>query len=401
MQTTSSSKLFATADYKEKQADEELALEDDFNDELFLDATPLSADAEEACEVAFEAELGDQEIVLEADSDAAAEEDDNDKEKGNYTKPYFKNNEMDSLLESYLSDFSKSTSIASFPEGPSARYSPKKPEQVVFATFAPKSILPDSSFVLDIWAYLPDQYSFITTAAQELGRDKNLGQKTGVPIDRGTILSIRIDIKGFKVPDPVDSIVWDGVPTNASFIINVPADTAIGNYPGKAVISYQGLAIAKMVFLIVVDTANRHDYTDYSSKTIYPKTAFASYASENREAVLSRIQGMKKVAPELDIFVDVFSLRSGQNWIEKLQEHVPTKDTFYLFWSQPAARSEWVEREWRLALLRRGLDYIDPVPLEEPDRAPPPPELSKLHFSDPDMMHIEYERLKKKYRDRE
>jgi hypothetical protein len=56
---------------------------------------------------------------------------------------------------------------------------------------------------------------------------------------------------------------------------------------------------------------------------------------------------MRKVAPDLEVFLDVFSLRSGDNWQLKLEEHVPTKDTFFLFWSQFAAHSVWVEREWR------------------------------------------------------
>jgi hypothetical protein len=101
---------------------------------------------------------------------------------------------------------------------------------------------------------------------------------------------------------------------------------------------------------------------------------------------------MKKVAPDLDVFVDVLSLRSGDNWQQKLEEHVPTKDTFYLFWSQHASRSEWVEREWRLALVRRGISYIDPVPLELPDAVPPPSELTALHFSDPYLVYIDLAR---------
>ncbi|MCI0559859.1 MAG: toll/interleukin-1 receptor domain-containing protein [Nitrososphaera sp.] len=166
-------------------------------------------------------------------------------------------------------------------------------------------------------------------------------------------------------------------------------------YAGRALIGYQGITIAKVVFVVSVARQEPSEYVDRSAGAVYPRTAFASYASENREEVLSRIQGMKKIAPDLDIFVDVLSLRSGQNWQAKLEEHVPKKDIFYLFWSQPAACSEWVEREWRLALQRRGLNYIDPVPLEEPDRAPPPQELSALHFSDAYVAYIAYERLKR------
>lgn len=276
---------------------------------------------------------------------------------------------------------------------PRALYDPK-PKSVEFAIFAPRSITPNSSFILDVWAYLPNQYSYITTIVQKHGRDVNLGSKTGVPVPMGAILTIEVNVDGLEVQDPIDTIVWNSEPTNASFIIKVPTGCLIGKYSGRAIIKHRGIAIAKIVFLIFVDTFETLDYIDHSAKVVYPKSAFASYASVNRMEVLSRIQGMKKIAPELDIFVDTFSLRSGQNWQEKLEQHVPTKDAFYLFWSYPASRSEWVEREWRLALSKRGLNYIDPVPLEEPDHVPPPQELSALHFSDAYIAYIKYESVK-------
>ena len=62
---------------------------------------------------------------------------------------------------------------------------------------------------------------------------------------------------------------------------------------------------------------------------------------------------------------------------------IPEKDVFYLFWSENAQRSEWVEKEWRCALDTRGIEFIDPVPLVSPKQVPPPPELARhLHFND-------------------
>ena len=61
---------------------------------------------------------------------------------------------------------------------------------------------------------------------------------------------------------------------------------------------------------------------------------------------------------------------------------IPASDVFYLFWSAHASASKWVEREWRTALRTGGLDFIDPVPLQPPEDAPPPPELAGLHFND-------------------
>jgi len=90
---------------------------------------------------------------------------------------------------------------------------------------------------------------------------------------------------------------------------------------------------------------------------------------------------MEKVAL-LDVFVDVDALRSGRHWQDQIRREIESRDVFFLFWSRAARASEWVEWEWRCALERRGLDFIDPVPLEPPDLAPPPPELSELHFND-------------------
>ena len=41
-----------------------------------------------------------------------------------------------------------------------------------------------------------------------------------------------------------------------------------------------------------------------------------------------------------------------------------------------------MEWEWKLALRKKGLGFIDPVPLEDPDKVPPPAELADLHFGD-------------------
>jgi ATP-dependent Clp protease ATP-binding subunit ClpA len=91
---------------------------------------------------------------------------------------------------------------------------------------------------------------------------------------------------------------------------------------------------------------------------------------------------MQKIARELEVFLDVVSLRAGQYWERELWTAIPQHDVFYLFWSQAASQSEWVRKEWQCALKTRGLDFIDPVPLASPDDVPPPPELAEKHFND-------------------
>lgn len=60
-----------------------------------------------------------------------------------------------------------------------------------------------------------------------------------------------------------------------------------------------------------------------------------------------------------------------------------TRDALYLFWSQAAGHSQWVDWEWQCALQERCIEFIDPIPLAPPEQVSPPKELAdQLHFND-------------------
>ena len=111
-------------------------------------------------------------------------------------------------------------------------------------------------------------------------------------------------------------------------------------------------------------------------------SAFVSYASKDRDRVAAIVQGMKKARPDLDVFFDVESLRSGQKWKETLQNEINKSSVLFLCWSRSAKESEWVDFEWRYALEKKGEDFIDPIPIEPPEFCPPPVELQQKHFND-------------------
>ena len=111
-------------------------------------------------------------------------------------------------------------------------------------------------------------------------------------------------------------------------------------------------------------------------------SAFVSYASQDRHRVAMIIQGMKKARPDMDIFFDVESLRSGESWEDSLLSEIQKRDVLFLCWSQYASASKWVEAEWRYAYTHKGVESIEPIPLESPSNCPPPKELSKKHFND-------------------
>ena len=90
-------------------------------------------------------------------------------------------------------------------------------------------------------------------------------------------------------------------------------------------------------------------------------------------------------ALRLSYFQDILSLDPGDRWEHQLYRHIDSADLFLLFWSSAARESEWVSKEVRYALARKGSNdappEIMPVVIEEP-WPPPPPELAHLHFGD-------------------
>jgi hypothetical protein len=258
-------------------------------------------------------------------------------------------------------------------------------DRVTFSVFAPRAIRQSRSFVLDVWAHLTEQTRQVDSLAAEVGREKKVGVKTEVSVTSGTILSVLLEISSLQVLEPVDTLAWEGKPANASFSVEVPSDAPLGTHAGRVTVSAYGVRIAKILFCLNIqpsgaDPDEGSASLETTERTVH--TAFASYSSLDRNEAFARIQGMKKILPDLDVFLDVLSLRSGHDWEQQLRFHIPAKDVFFLFWSANAACSKEVEKEWRLALDLRGLEYIDPVPLVDPRESPPPKELASLHFND-------------------
>jgi len=206
-------------------------------------------------------------------------------------------------------------------------------------------------------------------------------------VERGEVLEITLDIRDLEIPEPRSAIPWTGKIGKTTFLVRVPAGLVPGRKEGSASVYLHGIRLARLLFVVEIvselhpDIPGRRGLLNREVPGFRPWSAFASYASRDRREVLKRVQGIEKVG--VDVFMDVKSLRSGEHYQKRLLEQIESRDVFYLFWSQAARMSSWVEKEWRFALERRGIDFIDPVPLVNPSRVPPPRELAdELHFND-------------------
>jgi hypothetical protein len=283
--------------------------------------------------------------------------------------------------------FHLSPNVSSRPQSPP----PQALDQAHFAAFAPAAVERQRPFLLEVWACTPGQYGAMLQRAVRREGVSLRGSKSAAAPSVGTALDVAVELPGFTQNEPGDVLVWTGEPASASFILAASTSVEEGWHVGTARISAHDVPFARLRFEILVGRADERPQPLPSSERRI-SSVFASYAGEDRLEVLQWARGAEAVG--VDVFLDALALREAAGWEQELFRHVPSKDLFCLFWSEPARRSVWVEREWRCALAARGIDYIHPVPLEDPREVPPPPELSARHFGGATLLVQLYEKAR-------
>jgi hypothetical protein len=254
-----------------------------------------------------------------------------------------------------------------------------------YAAFAPEQVSAGEAFIVDLWVCpaREEAYLDVLKRAKKGSADVvQVGHKDGVPTRSGVWLEVSVRVPGLQVRTGSDRMFWDGkTPANASFEVLAPDSLQSERTVGTALISCEGVPVATLLFLIRLGRARMATRVPLNAKETQIREIFASYARPDRAEVLRWARAAKALG--VDVFVDVLSLREGEDWAERLFDEVPRRDLLWLFWSRPARESDWVEMEWRCALAARGIDYIHPIALVDPELVPPPSELAARHFGDP------------------
>jgi|GEM_PF-5644586 len=114
----------------------------------------------------------------------------------------------------------------------------------------------------------------------------------------------------------------------------------------------------------------------------YYNKIFISYS--RRDTDVANSYRLAQIAAGHDVFMDSYSIRSGENWQAALANAIDDADIFQLFWSQNTADSENCRDEWEYALLHKCPDdrcvhFIRPVYWQKP-LVSPPQELGHINF---------------------
>lgn len=277
-------------------------------------------------------------------------------------------------------EWSSRTSIGNVPIVPPGQSASTDAD---FIVMGPTTVAPGSSFPLELWMGPSAQAATLRERAQQRGVLAESGGSTNVRLPGQTTLTACISLPGFTIANPAEHIVWDGAIRNIAFILQSAEGQKPGEYWGTIKLLVGTMPLGMVSFRVTIASTTLPQ-PDVPARLDTPmqrfQTAFASYASPDRAEVFKRVQAIR--ASRVDVFADIVNLRGGERWSDTLMREIAARDVFYLFWSRKAKESQWVEREWRQAIDTRGIEFICPIPLEDPRFAEPPAELADLHFND-------------------
>lgn len=198
-------------------------------------------------------------------------------------------------------------------------------------------------------------------------------------VEKNSIIKVVLSSKDIVVDDCEEERIWQGKYLDFGFVVEVPENVNKKQIMFCASVYVNDLIATRLKFLVDIKSDEEQNL---EIERMDITTAFVSYASKDRNRVASIVQGMKKARPDMDVFFDVETLRSGQKWEEALKKEIDNRAVFFLCWSKSASESKWVDFEWRYALERKGDECIEPIPIEPPEICPPPIELQQKHFND-------------------
>lgn len=250
-------------------------------------------------------------------------------------------------------------------------------DDVQFSVLAPKRFKKGEYTIIDIFMYDNEHKDIVLVS--------NVDNLFGVTtsgfhhVEQGTSISIQLYSPDIEIEDNVETLTWNGKYLRFQFGVYLPEGYPKEQLFFTAHIYFNSVIVSTLKFEAQCVCPKKQmlhlDRIDYSS-------AFVSYASQDRKRVISIVQGMRKVRPDMEIFLDIDYLRSGDYWEDIIKDEICKRDILFLCWSASARNSAWVDMEWRYALQQKGLDGIEPIPLESPKKCPPPKELESMHFND-------------------
>lgn len=256
---------------------------------------------------------------------------------------------------------------------------PPQIDSVQFSAIASNRVVPGKYLPISIVMYEETFRKAVNDIVNTHGEDVKETKSGFHDVERNSLVRVVVSSNDVTIEDDEEIQKWNGKYLNFEFVAKVSKDFADDQILLSAAVYINDLIATKLKLVLDCERKAKRNIRIEREDVV---SAFVSYASQDRNRVASIIQGMKKARPDMDIFFDIESLRSGQKWEEALKSEIENRDVLFLCWSKYAKESKWVDMEWRYALESKGEESIEPIPIDSPDICPPPIELQQKHFND-------------------
>jgi hypothetical protein len=252
-------------------------------------------------------------------------------------------------------------------------------EQVEMTVFGPSVLTRQERFFIQTVFHRPQAENEAYRVASLAQHNPQIAQRLSLVdgLQHGTSIRVRLRADSrVTIDEPEQTLHWRNATVGVQFMVQIPRIDWRTDYLFVIEVEADGAPIGRCKFrLTTTKQGSPNSEPRACGKLNRYERVFLSYASEDESVVSNFAQVLE--AQGLDYFLDVLSLRSGDDWQSKLKEHIERSDLFLLCWSRHAAQSAWVRKEieWALSAQRREPTRrpdIRPLLLDGPPVPPPP-----------------------------
>lgn len=256
--------------------------------------------------------------------------------------------------------------------------------EVQFSAYYPRDLIPQQWQPLTAYIFQPSAARQVEADVRRvlgslLANVRRVLRGASQPIAEGTVITATPWLDGFQFNPPQITVGFYEAWHRLDFklrAVRAPVNQATN---GRLTFTVEGVIVADLPLSVYVGESGSSGEVIAATQEVY-KAIFCSYSHQDT-AIVERVERAYRILG-FDFLRDVHSLKSGQDWNDELYRLIDEADIFQLFWSDAAAQSDYVAREWQYALQlnRDSGNFIRPVYWDSP-MPPVPDELDHIHFA--------------------
>ena len=170
-----------------------------------------------------------------------------------------------------------------------------------------------------------------------------------IQLKKGDVIDVTLIMydDGLRTPRNRNRIVWQGQYKSCEFEIQVPKEYDGNSIAGETEITINNIQVGRLTFHSKI-VSNEPNYSYAEVMTYHYGKIFISYAHQDKRTADIIAKTCK--AQKIDYFFDRHNLNIGDIYPEEIYNYINSADLFILCWSENAAKSSYVKKEYTQAL---------------------------------------------------